>query len=241
MPVAPFLPQIIGAGAGLLGGIFGGKKATKAAQQRSPEEQTGLTGAQTGGSALAAQGGQQFSTGTGLISQGQSTLSQPSSYFSRLLSGNRALQDQAIAAPRGAITDTYSGAARSLEQGGVRGAQRDVAKSDLARDQAGAISSLITGVQPAAAGALTSIGQTQIGQGAGIAGQGMSATGGSANLFQNLLGQGANNRMYARDQGQQFGGGFGGLIFDLLKGVKRKGGGGGTSGGSSSSWDMLTG
>lgn len=217
-PVVPFIPAIAGA----IGGIFGGKKATAAAQKRSPEEQTAVTGAQGAGTTLAGQGNQQFATGTGLIASGTSTLQQPTNYFSRLLSGNRALQSQAVAAPRGAITDTYSGAERSLERSGVRGAARDVAKADLAKGQAGAISSLITGVQPAAAGALTSIGEGQQAAGAGLTGQGIAATGQSGNIFQQLLGQGFQNRTYARQEGQNFGSGFGGLIFDLLKGVNTK-------------------
>jgi hypothetical protein len=81
------------------------------------------------------------------------------------------------------------------------------------------MSSLITGVQPGAAEALTNIGQTQTGQGAGIAGQGVGATGQSGSLFANLLGQGTENRKYARSEGEKFGSGFGGLIFDLLKGT----------------------
>lgn len=222
-PIIPFIPHIAGA----IAGIFGGKAATKAAQKRSPEEQTALTGAQGAGSTLASQGAQQFATGTGLIQSGQTALAQPTSYFSRLLSGNRALQSQAIAAPRAAISDTFAGAGRQLEQSGVRGAARDEAKGELARQQAGAISSLITGVQPAAAGALTQIGQTSIGQGGAIAGQGSAAVGQSGNLFQNLLGQGFQNRTYAREQGQQFGQQAGGFVFDLLKGVLGKKGGGG--------------
>jgi hypothetical protein len=218
-PAVPFIGSAIA-------GIFGGKKATAAAQKRSPEEQTALTGAQGAGSTLASQGERQFSTGTGLIQSGQTSLAAPTGYFSRLLSGNRALQSQAIAAPRAAISDTYSGAERGLEHSGVRGAARDEAKAELGRSQAGAISSLITGVQPAAAGALTQIGQTAIGQGAGIAGQGIGATGQSGNIFQNLLGQGAANRQYARQEGQNFGTGFGGLIFDVLSGLKKKPGGG---------------
>lgn len=215
-PVVPFIPAIAGA----IGGIFGGKKATASAMQRSPEEQTALTGAQGAAGNLASQGSQQFATGTGLTASGTSTLQQPTNYFSKLLSGNRALQSQAIAAPRGAIEDTYAGAERSLDRSGVRGAARDVAKADLAKNQAGAISSLITGVQPGAASALTSIGTTEQGIGANISGQGIGATGGSGNLFQNLLSQGSANRQYGNQQGQQFGGAFGKLLFGLLGGGK---------------------
>src|SRR5258708_23778011 len=117
--VIPFIPTIAGA----IGGIFGGKKAQSAAQQRSPEEQAALTGAQGAGTALGTQGAQQFGTGTGMIAQGASTLAQPTSYYAKLLGGNRALQSQAIAAPRGAIADTYGGAQRSLERSGVQCAE----------------------------------------------------------------------------------------------------------------------
>jgi len=219
--VVPFIPAIASA----IGGMFGGKKATSSAMQRSPEETMALGGAQGAGTALAGQGAGLFGTGTGMVQQGQQTLAQPTSYYQKLLGGNRALASQAVAAPRGAISDVYRGAERNLEQGGVRGAQRDVAKGELGRQRAGQISSLITGVQPGAAEALTNIGQAQTGQGAGIAGQGVGATGQAGNVFANLLGQGAQNREYGRQEGQSFGAGFGGLIFDLLRGVKGKGGG----------------
>lgn len=220
-PVVPFIPAIGSA----IGGIFGGKKATQAAQTRSPEETAALTGAQGAGTALAGQGRNLFGTGTGMVAQGQTTLAQPTGYYQKLLSGNRALASQAIAAPRAAIGDIYTGAARSLEQSGVRGAARDVASGELARQRASQIGSLITGVQPAAAQALTSIGETQTGQGAGLAGAGASATQASGGLFSGLLGQGAANRQYARGEGEKFGTSFGSLIFDLLSGGAKRGGG----------------
>jgi len=221
-PVVPFIPAIGGA----IAGVFGGKKATAAAQKRSPEEATALTGGQAAGSALAGQGAGLFGTGTGMVRQGEQTLAQPTSYYQKLLGGNRALASQAVSAPRAAISDVYRGAGRSLEQSGVRGAQRDVAKGELSRQRAGQISSLITGVQPGAADALTGIGQTQVGQGAGMAATGVGATGASGSLFSNLLGQGTENRKYARGEGEKFGAGFGGLIFDLLGAATKKKAGG---------------
>ena len=220
MPVIPFIPAIVGG----VSAISGGKASTASAMERSPEEQAALTGGQQAGTALAGMGKGLYGTGTGMVAQGQATLQRPTSYYQRLLSGNRALMSQAVSAPRGAISDVYRGAERNLERGGVRGAQRDVARGELGRERAGAISSLITGVQPGAAAALTDIGQTQTGQGAGIAGQGISATQGAGNIYANLLGQGAQNRQYARGEGEKFGAGFGGLIFDLLSGARSGGG-----------------
>lgn len=223
--VVPFIPTI----ASTIGGIFGGKKATSSAMKRSPEEAVSLQGGQAAAGSLAGMGTGLYGTGTGLIEQGQTTLAQPTNYYQKLLGGNRALASQAVAAPRAAISDVYRGAERNLEQSGVRGAQRDVAKGEMARQRAGQISSLITGIQPGAAGALTSIGETQTSQGAGIAGTGVSATGQAGNIYSNLLGQGAANRVYARGEGEKFGKSFGGLIFDMLSGVtgKKKSGSGG--------------
>ena len=223
MPVTPFIPMI----ASTVGGLIGGKKATQAAQTRSPEEAAALTGAQGAGTALQSQGANLFGTGTGMMTTGQQTLAQPTGYFQKLLGGNRALQSQAIASPRAAISDVYRGAERSLDKGGVRGAERDVQQGELGRQRAGQISSLITGVQPAAAQALTGIGQQQVQSGAGIAGQGASATQAGGNLFANLLGQGAQNRAYGRSEGEKTGTSFGSILFDLLKGVggKAKSGG----------------
>lgn len=218
MPVVPFIPMI----ASTVGGMIASKKAQSSAQKRSPEEATALGGAQAAGGASAGQGQNLFGTGTGMVAEGQQTLAQPTGYFQKLLSGNRATMSQAVSQPRAAISDTYRGAERSLEQGGVRGAARDVAKGELGRNRAGQMSSLITGVQPMAAQALTGIGQTQTGQGAGVAGQGVGATGQAGNIFGNLLGPGFENRKYAAGEGEKFGSNVGGLIFDVLSQSMKK-------------------
>jgi hypothetical protein len=208
MPVVPFIPMI----ASTVGGIIGGKKAQSAAQQRSPEEQQALGGAQTAATNLNTSGAQ-------LTDTGQDTQRPATSYFDTLLRGNRAQMAGATAAPRAALTDVYRGAGRNLEQSGVRGAQRDVASGELNRQRASQIGSLVTGVQPAAASALTSIGQTQTQQGLG-------ATQAGGSLSANILGQGFQNRKYAREEGEKTGKGIGGLLFDVLKGTKLGGGGG---------------
>lgn len=217
-PIVPFIPAI----ASTIGGIIGGKKATSSAQARSPEESLALTGGQQTAGMLNRVGTQQIGAGQALTREGQTTLAQPTNYYSRLLYGNRAAQSQAVAAPRAAISDVYRGAERGLERSGVRGAARDVATGELNRQRAGQISSLITGVQPQAAEALTGIGQYQMGAGAGLTGQGIGAEGTAGGIFGNLLGQGAQNRVYAREEGEKFGSSFGGLLFDILSGAMKK-------------------
>lgn len=200
MPALPWLAK----GAGLLGGALFGRKQQQGAQQRSPEEQLSLRGAQGAAGNLAQ-------TGAALTQTGQQTQAPATNYYSTLLRGNRAQQSQAVAAPTAAITDIYQGAERNLERTGVRGAARDVATAELGRERASKIAGLVTGVQPGAAAALTDIGQTQTGQGLG-------ASSGAASIYGNLLGQGTQNRMYARSEGERAGQGIGGFLFDLISG-----------------------
>src|SRR3989304_4844140 len=115
-PVVPFIPTIAGA----IGGLIGGEKTNPAPTKRAPAEGTPVAGGQGAGTALASQGAGLYGQGTGMVQQGQQTLAQPTSYYQKLLSGNRALASQAVSAPRGAISDVYRGASRNLEQGGGR-------------------------------------------------------------------------------------------------------------------------
>lgn len=201
--LAPAMPLIVKGGAALLGGMLG-KKAQSSAMKRSPEEQTALTGAQGAAGNLAT-------TGAGMTETGQATQRPATSYFDTLLRGNRASMAQATAAPRAAITDVYRGAERGVERSGVQGAARDVQTGELNRQRASQLSSLVTGVQPAAAEALTGIGQQQTSQGIG-------ATGNAGSIYGGLLPQGAANRQYAREEGEKAGKGIGGLLFDVASG-----------------------
>jgi len=214
--LAPAMPWIIKGGS-LLGGWLAGRKAQSSAQQRSPEEAAALSGATNAASGLTRQG--QTLTSAGLPAAQQSL-----SYYGTLLRGNRAAQAQATAAPRGAITDTYRGAERSLERSGLRGAGRDQAIADLNRDRAGSISSLVTGVQPGAAAALMQGGTNLISEG-------NAAFGNAGSIYGGLLGQGFANRKYAREEGEKTGSSIGSFLFDILSGgFGKKGGGKGIPG-----------
>lgn len=223
--IAPAMPWII-KGASMLGGYIASKRAQKSAMQRSPEEQPALGGAQGAASDLTRTGTAQLRGGLDLLRTGEQTTAGPTDYYQTLLRGNRAAQAQATAAPRGAISDVYTGAERGLEKSGVRGAARDVAAGELQREKAGKISSLVTGVQPGAAEALTGIGATQTGQGIGMAGNAGSAYGGAGSLYSNLLGQGMYNRQYGRQEGEKAGSKIGSFLFDIMKGVGKKYSGG---------------
>lgn len=148
--VVPFIPMIA-QGVGAVVGKFAGKKATDAAQKRSGEEDVSLQGGQQTGQ-------ESLGTAGSLMQQGRPMIGHAGNYFQTLLHGNRAAMGLATAAPRAAISDTYRGAARNLTQSGLRGAARDVHAGELNRQRAGQVSSLVTGVQPAAAEALANLG-----------------------------------------------------------------------------------
>lgn len=200
--LAPAMPWII-QGAGMLGGALAGKKSQSNAMKRSPEEQQALTGAQ----GIAGAAGK---TGQQLLGQGGGYMGQAGNYYSTLLGGNRAAMSQAVAAPMAQLTDTYRGAERGLVRSGLQGAQRDTAMGELNRQRASQIGSLVTGVQPAAAGALGALGghMTQTGS---------SLTGTAGTLYSNLLGHGFENRKYARGEGEKTGKAIGGLAAEIGK------------------------
>jgi hypothetical protein len=115
---------------------------------------------------------------------------------------------QAVAGPTAQITGNYRGAERALDQQGVRGAARDQAVADLNRERASKVAGLTTGMQPYAAEQLASMGNSAVGQGLG-------ALGSSGSIYGNLLGQGYNNRVYARQEGGDTAKAIGGLARDV--------------------------
>jgi len=203
---------LIAQGAGLVIGGLAGKKATEMAQKRSPEELAALRGAQGAAGQLGRFGGQTFQ-------QGQDYTAGPAQYYQSLLGGNRAAANQAIAGPAAQLTGVYRGAERNLDQQGIRGAARDVAAGDLNRDRASKIAGLVTGVQPYAAEQLSALGTGMMTGGAGMLGN-------SGNIYGSLLGQGAANRAYARNEGEETAKAIGGLSRDVGEVVFKKGKGG---------------
>ncbi len=182
----PVVPLVIMAGGAIIS-HYAAKSAAAQAAKLSPAEQTAQGGAQTGAAKLQSSGSAQLDTGA-------ETQKPATNYYDTLLHGNRAEMAGATAAPKAQLTDVYAGAQRNLDQTGVRGAQKDVASADLNKNRAAGIASLVTGVQPAAAGALTSIGQTQQAQGGAMVGS-------SNSTYNQLLGSGAQNRQQANVAG----------------------------------------
>lgn len=221
MPVAiPLVMAAVSAG-GAVASHYAQQSAQKAASAYTPQEQAALDASNKTAGQLSTTGAALTKTGADTTATGLGTMAPAASYFKTLLTGNRAAMSQATAGPRGALADTYTGAARSLEQGGVRGAAKDVATGELARSKAGAISSLITGVQPAAAGALAGIGGQQAAVGAQQTGAGVSATEGAGNIYGNVLDGTTQKQQFGyqagAQEGQQVGSAFGQFISGLVQ------------------------
>jgi hypothetical protein len=192
---------------GIMGGqaIYGwikNRQAAKQEQQARAQEQQMLTGA-TGVSNQLTQ------SGTNLTAQGMPGAQQAGSYYSTLLGGNRAQMAEATAGGRGAITDQYRGAERSLERSGIRGATGDLAKAELSRDRVGKIAGLTTGVQGQAANNLADLSTNLVGQGG-------NRLGAAGSIWSGLLGNRTSARYDAEGTHQATSAAFGRTLFDLL-------------------------
>lgn len=194
----PAAIPLVSAGIGLVGSAIGKKK--------------GGGGAATGGNPAIQAMSQQAMAGQGNLAgqaagMGAPNIGAAANFYQTMLRGSRGAMAQATAGPRAAITDTYRGAARGLERSGLRGAVRDMAVADLGRQQASDVSKLVTGVQPAAADALNSLGQQSMGT--------------AANAYGSLVGAGFEDRriglagqQYADQQSEKLWGNIGKLVTD---------------------------
>lgn len=198
-------------------------KKVNAQQDAIAAQQGPLTTAQAG---LA---NQQREQGQQLFSYGMPLLQRSGDYYSKILGGNRAATDIAIAPDVNAIGDSYRGAFRSLTRM-TPGANRDVAQADLIRQRAGQIGGLVPAARAGAANATANLGQVGVSGGQ----QGLSASSSStSNLLSSLLGQ--SNNLFERQQyGNQQSADQGKALSQLLtmfaqawQGRQAKGGGGG--------------
>lgn len=227
--IAPFIAPVAGAIGSLWASHKAGQSAEAGANQLNQQGQAAFTGTQQTATNLTGAGNSLISGGAQTTARGLNAAGQGANYYSALLGGNRALQTQATAAPRAALTDVYRGAERGLEHSGVRGAARDVASADLNRDRAGKIAGLVTGVQPGAADALTATGLNMAGVGGQQTGQGLGAVGHAGSLLSGLYGPSVQQGLAANQRGAQAGketgGLLGGLLFDIINGTAKRGSG----------------
>jgi hypothetical protein len=207
MPAA-VVPAIQGGAA--LASYFGGRAAAGGAATPGPQEQAALNAQTRAGTALGGQGA--ALGGMGLAAQQQGL-----GYFSSLASGNRGAMQQALSPQIQQLNQTYGGTRRTLARF-LRGPERDYQLGELERERSGGVASLFANARPNAVGQLLNYG----GQ---MTGQGISALGGAGGIFGGQAAQLAYNRLSGAELQRQAGMDVGGLVFQLLKGLKPGGGG----------------
>ncbi len=206
-------------GGSALGSALIGSKASsdasKAAQQRSPEElalmksQTGLADTQN------RQSQQLFGTAMPAI---QNTMN-----YYRTLLGSRGARNMAVSGEREDVGNAYAGADASLRRSNVRGGELVQQQAENSRAKAGQIARLATGVRPQAAAALAQ-------QGGGLVN---ASEGGAANaggIYSGLIGNATQNRQQGNLIGLQTGSNLTGQLGKLFAQIMAQGKGGGSGG-----------
>jgi hypothetical protein len=197
----PFIPMAVSGVGGFLAKKFG---------LGGPSKQEQALNQQQAGN--AAQLNEQ---GTGMFKYGNPLLQQSTSYYQRLLNGNRAAMTQAVQPEIAGITDTYRGAERGLERSGIRGPARDVASAELTRDRAGKVASLIPNVRPMAAAAVGDAGRFGIQQG-------QAAQQASSGIYDRLISGGREDRKSQNETQGAFGKTLGTMTADAMKAFGKK-------------------
>jgi len=213
--VIPFIP-LIASGISAVGGAISAKKKSNA-QKKAMAADAPLRTAQTAGAQQQQQqGAQLFQTGMPLVQQS-------GDFYSRLLTGDRAALRSTTAPERSEITDIYRGAESNLDRSGVRGASRDVASANLARDKAGRLGNLAPMMRAGAAGSAAQLGLSASGAGQ----QGLAASMGSLDA---LMGRSLNQQQLQFQQGEananrsaQFGEDAGMMLTDFIKAYQNRG------------------
>lgn len=200
---------LIAAAATTGGTIYAANKASDAAQPTAGEQ------AALKGQTNAAN--QQAQTGKQLTDFGLPLMRQSADYYRTLAGGNRAATAQTLAPDVANVQDVYGGTSRSISRF-LRGPERDFQLAEASRERAGAVSSLFRNARPNAVNAMASLGSNAIGSGT-------SATSSSGSLFGAAGAQQQSNRFGGAALTHQAGEDFGGLLFQVLRGVGGMGGG----------------
>lgn len=220
-------PPLIGAAASAgFGKLFGGssKVGPTSPTFRRAEQLGDITGQYATGYALPE--------GKKLLGQAESTLQQPTDYYSKLLSGNRAEMMAAEAPEIQTITDQYGKAQADISKFTPQGGGQTGLLSELPFQKSRDVTTLLEKARPAAAQQLESIAGQQAAMSGMVTGEGLQAGQLSLNAISDqinaLLGKASQDIPLQ----QQTGAG----IYSLLKGLISQSGGGG--GGDSSTTSL---
>lgn len=220
--------------ASAIGSYISSRQAGKSAEKTERIAGTPTPEERAAGAGASQQAGRLSGMGDVLYGEGATNLGSTSAYYQKLMGrGGKEAALAAVGPQMENVAQIYSGVSRGLEGRNVRGGVKELELARAERDKAGSMSRLIHGVQPAAAQALTGIGQFQTAQGTG-------ATAEAGSLFERLLGKGLQGRglgFEGRLAGEgargRAGADIGKLLFTALAGMGGRGkSGGGAAGGA---------
>jgi hypothetical protein len=194
MPAAaPWIIQGGLAAGSAIAGHYASKSAAKGAMARSPEEQQALDRI-SGLVGPTAAMGRQFS------SMALPQIGRAFNYYGNLVGGDRAALRGAVAPETAEIGEAYKGADQTIGRSYLQGGERAQALAENARSRSGKIASLVSGVRPMAAEALSRLAPAvaNVGQQgqylAGILNQGVLQQGWQNRLLGQQAGTAASNR-----------------------------------------------
>jgi len=191
--------------------------------------------------------------GTGLLDNGAATrgagmatfnkanadMNIPMNYYRTIAGGSRGAMTAAMAPEMGAITSAYRGAESSLDRSPMRGAMRDMASVDIAREKAGKISGLALNTRGNAVQSLAGLAGQQQGMGLQMMGIGQqdsamgigALTGTTPALSQLYSGEMRRTEQASANQAA-FGKFFAQMMFQMMKNKYASGGGSSSGGGA---------
>jgi len=190
------------------------------------------------GSGMLDEGASTRAAGMATFNKANADMNIPMNYYRILAGGSRGAMNAALAPEVGAITAAYRGAEGALDRGPARGALRDVAGADIAREKAGKISSLAMGARGNAIQSLAGLAGQQQGMGLQMAGIGQQTsalgvgalTGATPALSQLYSGEMRRTEQASANQAA-FGKFFARLMFQMMKSKFADSGGGSGGGG----------
>lgn len=216
-----FWQMLAGLGGSLLGGLLGNRKSREekdalAAQAQLQRTQAGaLESGVNAANAVLPQG-------RSFLDLFQSTLNPVTSYFSRLLSGDRGAMMETLGPEIASTGEAYDQARRTAATSMPRGGLRSSTTGDLLADKTRTISNLFSAVRPMAAQNLMQIAPIYGNVGQGLTGQGLfaltNAGFGAGQTGANLLNYGQQNREMAFNIGSQTGRG----LFDIFRQLQNR-------------------
>lgn len=190
------------------------------------------------GTGMLDEGAAQRSAGMGVFNKANADMNIPMNYYRQIAGGSRGAMTAAMAPEVGAITSAYRGAEGALDRSPLRGAARDMASVDIAREKAGKIGGLALATRGNAIQSLAGLAGQQQGMGLQMAGMGQqsSAMGigaltGTTPALSTLYG-GEMRRTEAASANQAAAGKFfAQLIFEMMKSKMAASAGGSGGGG----------